>query len=81
MNLSVFTYQGRCALHGIFPNVPRECIICEENDDIKNGLIKRPTYGNKEHITKILCFIGEFHRVNYQPMIKKYSYNRISFFL
>ena len=35
---------------------------------IYNGLIKRPEYGKKKPLTKMSCYIGEFHRVSYQKM-------------
>ena len=50
MHLSVYTYQGICATHGIIKNVTILCRICEDNDDIKNGLIKSPTYIKKKHL-------------------------------
>ena len=25
----------------------------------------------------MLCYIGEFHKVHYQPILKKYAYHRI----
>ena len=53
------------------------CRPCEKNDDINNGLIKRPIYGKKKHFTKISCSIGEFYKLHYQPMLKKYAYHRI----
>ena len=51
--------------------------ICGENDDIYNSLIKRTKNGNKKHLTKLLYFIGEFNKINYQPMLNKYEYHRI----
>ena len=62
INFSVYTYQGRCATHGIIPNGPNLCIIFEENDYIENSLIKRPKYVKKEHLTKMSWSIGEFTR-------------------
>ena len=50
VHFSVYTYQGRYAKHGIIPNGPTLCKLCEENYDIINGLIKSPTYGKKKHI-------------------------------
>ena len=29
----------------------------------------------------MLCSIGEFHKVHYQPILKKYAYNRILLYL
>ena len=55
-HFSVCTYQGRCETHGIIPNGPSVCRICEENDGIKNGLIKSPTYRKKKHPTKNVVF-------------------------
>ena len=55
---SVYTYQGRCSNHGIVPNGPTLCKICEANDDITNSWIKRPTYGKKKYIAKIPWCIG-----------------------
>ena len=64
--------------HGITGNPrPSVCISCEENYDINNILIKRTTYGNKKHLTKISCSIGEFHKVHYQKMLKNYEYHRM----
>ena len=40
---SVYTYQGRCTTHGIIPNGPIICRICEENDGMRNGILKRPS--------------------------------------
>ena len=57
------------------------CILCEENDDINNALIKRPTYGKKKHMTKLSYYIGEFNKVHYQPILKDYSYHRLLFWL
>ena len=61
VHFSVYTYQGRCAKYGIIKHVPTLWKICGESDDINNGLIKSPTYGKNKHITKISCYIGEFH--------------------
>ena len=33
-------------------NVPTLCKICEENNEIKNGLIKSPKYGKKKQLYK-----------------------------
>ena len=44
---NVYSYQGICATHGIILNGPSVCRMCEENDDIKNGLINRPTHEKK----------------------------------
>ena len=35
LHFSVYTYQRRCAKHGIIPKGTTLCKICEENDDIK----------------------------------------------
>ena len=70
-------YQGRCATHVIITNGPSVCRSREENYDINNGLIKRPIYCKKKHLTKISCSIGKFHNVHYQQMLKNYSYHRI----
>ena len=43
IHFGIYTYQGICAKHSIIPNGPSLCRICEENDDIKNGIIKSPT--------------------------------------
>ena len=75
VHFSVYTYHGRFVTRGIILNGPTLCIICEENDDIKNGLIKRQTYGKNKPLTKISCYIGKFNMVNYQPMLKKYVYH------
>ena len=77
IHFSVYTYQGRCSTHGIIPNRPSACILCEENGDINNGLIKRPTYGKKNNLTKISCSIGEFNKLHYQPILKKFAYHRM----
>ena len=61
IHFSVYIYQERCATNGKNSNRPSVCKICEENDDIKNFLIKRPTYGKKKHITKISFSISEFY--------------------
>ena len=53
INFSLFTYQVRCTTHNIIPNGPSVCRICEENDDINNGIIKRPIYGKKKHLAKM----------------------------
>ena len=55
-NFSVYTYQGICETHGINPNGPSLCRICEENNDKSNGVIKRPTYGNKKYLYKNIIF-------------------------
>ena len=81
IHFSVYIYQGRCATHGIIPNAPSVCRLCEEDDDIKNGLIKRPTYGKDKHLNKMSCSIGEFHKVNYQPILKMYVYHRMLLYL
>ena len=31
----------------------------------------------KKNITEILCSIGEFHMVHYQPILEKYAYHRM----
>ena len=73
----VYTYKVICETYGIIPNKPSVYILCEVNDDTKNGLMKRPTYGKKKRHTKISCSIGKFHKVNYQPMLKNYKYHRM----
>ena len=42
--------------------------LIKENDDIKNSLIKRPTYGNKKQLTNISFSIGDFQMGHYQTM-------------
>ena len=32
IHFSPYTYQGRCATHGIITNGTRVCRLCEEND-------------------------------------------------
>ena len=81
INFSVYTYQGICAKHGIITNGPTLFKVSKENDDINNNLIKRPTYGNKLHLTKISYCIGEFHMVNHQPMLKKCEYHMMLMYL
>ena len=44
------------------------------NYDIKNSLIKRPTYENKKNFTKMSCSIGEFHNVHYILKNQKRSF-------
>ena len=61
----------------LIPNVPSVCRSCEENDYIKNGLIKSPTHVKKKQFHKIPCRIDEFHKVHYQKMLKKYEYHRM----
>ena len=73
----VYIYQWRCETHGIIPNGPSVCRISEENDDIKNFLIKRPKYGKNKHLKDISCSIGELHKVYYQLMLKNYAYHRM----
>ena len=53
MYFSVHNYQGRCETHGITTNITSVCRICEENDYINSGIIKRPTHGKDKHLTKI----------------------------
>ena len=31
----------------------------------------------RKHLTKIACYIGIFHMVNYNPMLEKYAYHRM----
>ena len=52
-----------------------------KNDDINNGIIKKSTYGKKEHFTKMWWSIGEFHKVHWQPILKNYEYHRMLYFL
>ena len=70
-----YTYQGICETHVIIKNGPCLYRICEGNYDINNGLIKIPTYRKKKNVIKMSCFIGEFYKVHYQPMLNKYSYS------
>ena len=77
IHFSVYTYQYICATHRIIPNGPSVCRLCEENDDINNCLTNRPTYGMKKHINIISFSIGRFHRLYYQPMLKKYAYHKM----
>ena len=63
--------------NGIIQNGPTSCKLFEENDDTKNGIIKSPKYLKKKHLLKMLCYIGEFHMVHYQPILNKYAYHRI----
>ena len=53
VHFSVYKFQRKCATHGIFPNGPSVCLICEENDDKTNDLIKRSEYGKEKHLTKM----------------------------
>ena len=53
----------------------------EENYDINNGLPKRPKYGKKKQITKMSCYIVDFHKVHYKQMLKKYAYHRMLLWL
>ena len=55
--------------------------LCEANDDINNGIIKSPKYEKKKHLTKQLFFIGEFHKLHYQPILNNYEYHRMLFLL
>ena len=57
-------------------NVYTNTWMHEEDYDIKYNIIKRQTYENKGHLTKISCSISEFHMLHYQPTLKKYAYNR-----
>ena len=77
IHFSVYIYQLICATHGIIPNGPSVCISCETNNDINNGLINSPKYGNKKYLTKMSFYIGRFNKVHYQPMLKKYAYHRM----
>ena len=56
INFIIYTYQGICAKHGIITNRLTLCKICEENDNINNGLIKRPTNRNKKQLYKTVMF-------------------------
>ena len=58
IHFRVYTYQGKCATHGMIKNGPILWRICEEKDNINNGQIKRPAYGKKKHLTKMSCSIG-----------------------
>ena len=44
---------------------------------MNNGLIKIPRYRKNKCLTEFSFSIGEFHKVNYQPMLKKYAYHRM----
>ena len=64
MNLSskiLLTKNSLMYKNCITPNGPSVCIICEENDAINNGLIKKITYVNNKHLVKISSSIGESH--------------------
>ena len=67
--------------HEIIPNGPSVYRSFEENDDTKNSLINRPTYRKKKHHPKIVCSIGEFHKVHHRSMLNKYAYHRTLVFL
>ena len=54
--LSVYTYQVICETDGIIRNVPTLWKPCEENDDIKNSITKRPTYANNKQLEKNAMF-------------------------
>ena len=41
-----------------------------KNDNIDNGLINRPTYGNEKHLPKFSCYIGEFHKGTLSTNVK-----------
>ena len=69
IRFSAYTYKGRCETHGIITNVSSVCRICEENDDMKSGRIKRPTTGQKKYPKKISCSNGKI-------MLEKYAYHR-----
>ena len=60
INFSVYTYQGICTTYGIITNGLSVCILCEENDDIKNGLIKRPKYGKINTLLKCHVLLVNF---------------------
>ena len=77
-HFSVYTYQGRCATHGIITNAPGLWKICEENDDIKNIIFKSTAYKIKKHRTQISCSICKIYKVHYQPILKKYGYQKRS---
>ena len=65
IHVSIYNYQGRCATYGVIPNGPSVCILCKENGDINNGLIKKSLFGKKKHLTKMSCYVGEFQKVQY----------------
>ena len=69
------TYQRICTKNGLIINGPTLCKLFGENDDIKNFIIKSPTYRKKKHLKKMSCYIGEFHMVNYSQMLENYSYH------
>ena len=50
--MSVYTYKGICAKHGIFPNGPNLWNLYEEKNDVKHGQIKRPKYEKKKQLYK-----------------------------
>ena len=77
IQFSVYNYQGRCETYVVTPNVPSVWILCEENNNINNGLIKRPTYGKKKHLNKMSCYIVELCKARYQTMLNKYAYHGI----
>ena len=53
INFIVYTHQRRCATNGKILNGPSVRRSCEENDYIKNGLIKEPTIKKKKHLNKM----------------------------
>ena len=65
IHFGVYTYQGICETQDINPDEPILSIICEENNEINNGLIKRPAYGKKNHTPKIPYVIDPFQKGHY----------------
>ena len=62
INFSVYTYKGRCTTHGIIKNGLSLCILCEENDDLKNGLVKRPKYEKINTLLKYHVLLVNLNR-------------------
>ena len=60
IHFSVYIYQFICAKHGIITNGPTLFKLCESNDDINNGLIKRPTCVKKKDLTKFYVLLVIF---------------------
>ena len=74
---TIYTYQGSCEKHDMIPNGPSLCKLCEDDYDINNGIVKRPTYRNKKFPLKMSCYIGEFNMVNYYSVLNKYACCRV----
>ena len=58
IHFSFYPFQLLCSIHEIISHGPSLCRICEENDDINNGIINMRTYGKKKHLTKMSCYFG-----------------------